>query len=254
MQSVTSTAWANKDGQLRMIPWLHPIQLEFPPVELALADPDGLLAAGGDLRPERILNAYRQGIFPWYNPGEPILWWSPDPRCVLHPQDLHISRSLRKKLRKMDYRVTFDQAFDDVIQACAEPRSYSAGTWISPDMMAAYSRLHWLGHGHSVEVWQGDTLVGGLYGLALGRVFFGESMFSRRTDASKIAFVYLVEHLEKWGYALVDCQVYNDHLASLGASEVPRRRFVAELEELVSQTLYHSWQVTPLYQRESEAE
>lgn len=224
-----------------MIPWLDPARLVFPPVESALDDPNGLLAAGGDLRPERILAAYRQGIFPWFGPGEPILWWSPAPRCVLYPDQLHISRSLRKTLRRGEYRVSFDTAFERVIKACAAPRPYADDTWISPAIQRAYAELHRLGHGHSVEVWCGDELVGGLYGLALGRIFFGESMFSTRTDASKIGFVHLVEHLKKCGYALIDCQVYNDHLASLGACEIPRPVFVETLKQLLGEQPLPAW-------------
>lgn len=234
-----------------MIPWLHPLRHEFPPVDQALKNPDGLLAAGGDLSAERILTAYRQGIFPWFNPDEPILWWSPDPRCVLFPDQLHVSRSLRKALRKQAFRVTFDTAFEDVIKACAAPRAYASGTWISPDMQHAYCRLHWLGHAHSVEVWQGDELVGGLYGLALGGAFFGESMFSTRSNSSKIGFVYLVEHLQKWGYALIDCQVYSDHLASLGALEIPRQRFIERLQAALTLKPDHTWQPEHLSQCES---
>ena len=228
-----------------MIPWLHPLRLEFPPVESALREPDGLLAAGGDLSAERILAAYRQGIFPWFNPDEPILWWSPDPRCVLFPERLHVSRSLRKALRKQAFRVTFDSAFEQVIAACAAPRAYAKGTWISPEMQRAYCRLHWLGHAHSVEVWQGEELVGGLYGLALGGIFFGESMFSNQSNASKIGFVHLVEHLKKWGYALIDCQVYSDHLASLGADEIPRAEFMARLQAGLTLSPVHRWQSEP---------
>ncbi|KEA63883.1 Leucyl/phenylalanyl-tRNA--protein transferase [Marinobacterium lacunae] len=236
-----------------MIPWLHPARLEFPPVHTALEEPNGLLAAGGDLRPDRILAAYRNGIFPWFNDDEPILWWSPDPRCVLIPSELHISRSLRKTLRKQHYSVTFDTAFAEVIAACAAPRTYSAGTWISPRMQNAYLELHRLGHGHSVEVWMEDQLVGGLYGLAIGGVFFGESMFSTRTDASKIAFAHLVEHLKNWGYALIDCQVYNDHLASLGAREIPRPTFIAQLNKLLQLQPEHEWRASHCFQHEGSA-
>jgi len=233
-----------------MIPWLHPVRLEFPPVHTALDEPNGLLAAGGDLRPERILAAYHHGIFPWFNDDEPILWWSPEPRCVLIPSELHISRSLRKVLRKADYRVSFDTAFERVIEACAAPRSYSDSTWISPTMRRAYIELHRLGHGHSVEVWMEGELAGGLYGLAIGGVFFGESMFSRRTNASKIAFAHLVEHLKIWGYALIDCQVYNEHLASLGAREIPRADFIKQLSALLALTPRHEWQATHCFQVE----
>ncbi|MBV0931780.1 leucyl/phenylalanyl-tRNA--protein transferase [Marinobacterium weihaiense] len=224
-----------------MILWLADDSLEFPPLEQALVEPDGLLAAGGDLSEARLLHAYRNGIFPWYNPGEPILWWSPDPRCVLFPNELYLSRSLRKRLRKQDYRVTFDQAFAKVVAACAAPRRGQEGTWISDDIFGAYLNLHHQGHAHSVEVWIGDELVGGLYGLAIGRVFFGESMFSRQRDASKIAFAWLAHQLQYWGYELIDCQVYNDHLASLGATEIPRQDFTRRLEQLRDTPVCHAW-------------
>lgn len=224
-----------------MIPWLADDSLAFPPLEQALVEPDGLLAAGGDLSEPRLVNAYRSGIFPWYNPGEPILWWSPDPRCVLFPRDLYLSRSLRKRLRKQDYSVTFDQAFAKVVAACAAPRQKQQGTWISDDIFSAYLNLHRSGIAHSVEVWLDDQLVGGLYGLAIGKVFFGESMFSRQRDASKIAFAWLATQLQYWGYELIDCQVYNDHLASLGATEIPRQVFARELARLRDQTCQHPW-------------
>lgn len=211
--------------------WLDPRDpaAPFPPVELALRDPDGLLALGGDLSPERLLRAYRQGIFPWYSDGQPILWWSPDPRMVLRPEELKISRSLRKTLRKRALLITLDEDFAAVMAACAEPRSDGLGTWITEDMTLAYRRLHELGYAHSVEAWQDGHLVGGLYGVALGNVFFGESMFTRATDASKIAFVHLVRQLQRWHFALIDCQVYTGHLASLGAAPIPRRDFSAIL-------------------------
>lgn len=214
--------------------WLdaRPPDAPFPPVELALREPNGLLAVGGDLSPQRLLRAYRQGIFPWYNAGQPILWWSPDPRLVLFPADLRISRSLRKTLRRGAFRVTLDADFEAVVAACAAPRADGQGTWITRDIAAAYARLHALGHAHSVEVWQQDRLVGGLYGVALGRVFFGESMFTRISDASKVAFVHLVGQLERWGYELIDCQVYTGHLASLGATLIPRAAFNARLDRL----------------------
>lgn len=214
-----------------MIPWLHPQSLAFPSVDQALREPDGLLAAGGDLSPERLLSAYRQGIFPWFNPGEPILWWSPDPRCVLYPQQLHLSRSLRKKLKKNLFQVTFDTCFSRVIQACADVRQKQTGTWISPEIQSAYTTLHQQGIAHSVEVWQEQELVGGLYGLALGRVFFGESMFSYRSDASKTALAFLCHHLNAWGFHLIDCQVYNPHLESLGARLIPRAVFSQHLQQ-----------------------
>lgn len=208
-----------------MIPWLSPQNLDFPPVEYAMDEPNGLLAAGGDLNPDRILAAYRQGIFPWFNPGDPILWWSPNPRTVIFPETHHVSKSLRKTLRKGLYRVTFDRAFVQVMQGCAAPRNYANGTWISDAIIASYTELHRRGFCHSVEVWLGDELVGGLYGMALGKVFFGESMFSRADNASKVGFTYLVRTLRDWGFQLIDCQVANEHLFSLGAKEIPREDF-----------------------------
>lgn len=205
--------------------WLDPDTLEFPDPSLALSDPDGLIAVGGDLSPERILAAYRKGIFPWFNPGDPILWWSPDPRTVVFPNQLHISKSLRKTLRKATYRVTFDNCFEEVMRACAAPRSYADGTWISEDIIEGYCALHERDVAHSVEVWRNDELVGGLYGIALGRVFFGESMFSRADNASKVGFAHLVRQLCTWNFQLIDCQVANDHLFSLGAVEIPREEF-----------------------------
>lgn len=209
--------------------WLDPndTSYAFPPVEHALHEPDGLLAVGGDLTPERILNAYRHGIFPWFSPGQPILWWSPDPRAVLFPHQFKVARSLRKTINKGSFHVRFDTAFAQVIRACADtPRRGQPGTWITPEMQQAYIRLHQLGYAHSAESWQGEELVGGLYGIRLGRVFYGESMFSRKTDASKVAFVHLVRKLQDEGVVLIDCQVTTDHLLSLGAEEIPRRRFV----------------------------
>lgn len=214
-----------------MIPWLHAAD-PFPPVDAALPDPNGLLAAGADLSPERLLAAYARGIFPWFNPGEPILWWSPDPRMVLFPQEFEPSRSLRKRLRRSDYEVRVDTAFREVMLACAEPRPGQRGTWITAQMVAAYVRLHHLGHAHSVETWIAGELVGGLYGVAIGRVFFGESMFTRVRDAGKIAFAHLVAQLTDWGYGLIDCQMSTRHLASLGAREIPRSEFTALLAQL----------------------
>ncbi len=207
----------------------------FPALEKALAEPDGLLAIGGCLTERRLLNAYRQGIFPWYGRGEPILWWSPNPRTVVFPDKLHVSQSLRKTLRKAVYSVSFDQAFNAVIDACAKPRASDSGTWISNDIKHAYRQLHQSGIAHSVETWHNGELVGGLYGLAIGQVFFGESMFHARTDASKVAFAGLVGQLLAWDYQLIDCQVYNPHLASLGAEEIPRSHFKALLDRLVNQ-------------------
>ncbi len=204
----------------------------FPDVALALREPDGLLAIGGDLSPERILAAYRQGIFPWYSEGQPILWWSPDPRAVLFPERLKVSRSLRKVLKKGRFRVTVDQAFPRVVTGCAAPRKDEEGTWITAEMEMAYRQLHERGVAHSVECWEGEELVGGLYGVAIGRVFFGESMFSRRSDASKVAFVHLVGMLQRWRYELIDCQVATRHLTSLGAVSIPRRQFIQMLRRL----------------------
>ncbi len=208
-----------------MLTWLRDRDIEFPPIESALDDPNGLLAAGGDLRPERLLEAYRHGIFPWYEEGQPILWWSPDPRAVLIPSQIHISKSLRKTLRQGMFKVTIDTAFSDVIQECAKLTADRRGTWITNEMINAYLKLHRMGIAHSFEVWFQDQLVGGLYGLNMGNLFFGESMFSRVPDASKVAFVYLAKQLEKWGFKLIDCQVPNPHLASLGACKIPRAQF-----------------------------
>ena len=217
------------------IPCLDDDISAFPAVERALEQPNGLLAVGGDLSPGRLLNAYRRGIFPWFSEGQPVLWWSPDPRTVLFPERLRVSRSLRKRVRNAGFAVTLDRAFTAVMQACAAPRSGQSGTWISPAMVAAYGRLHRAGSAHSVEVWADSELVGGLYGLASGRAFFGESMFSRRRDASKIALVWLCRQLLDWDYALIDCQVSSDHLLGLGAEELPRVEFIARLEQAVAQ-------------------
>lgn len=209
----------------------HNPNQDFPLANKALRKPDGLLAVGGCLSQSRLLNAYRHGIFPWYNPGEPILWWSPDPRLVLFPEKLIISRSLSKTLRKNVYSITFDQAFNEVIAACANPRKDMAGTWITADIYKAYTRLHQAGFAHSVEAWMGDRLVGGLYGVALGQVFFGESMFHTETDASKTAFATLVKQLKAWGYQLVDCQVHTRHLESFGAEKISRDYFMKLLNQ-----------------------
>ena len=224
-----------------MIPWLDPYSTDFPPVDDALDDPNGLLAAGGDLSPQRLIEAYRRGIFPWFNAGEPILWWSPDPRCTLIPAKIHISRSLRKAIRNTEFEITFDQAFTEVVEACAAPRRYSDDTWISDQMLQAYSDLHRQGYAHSVEFWQKGELVGGLYGIAMGQLFFGESMFSRATNASKIAFVFFARQLEKWGYALIDCQIENDHLSSLGAGTISRTEFQHYLKQNLVSKNCHSW-------------
>ncbi|HGX92053.1 MAG TPA: leucyl/phenylalanyl-tRNA--protein transferase [Candidatus Tenderia sp.] len=212
--------------------WLdsHDDVTQFPPVELALNEPNGLLAVGGDLSPARLIAAYRQSIFPWYSEDQPILWWSPNPRAVLFPEALHVSRSLRKIIRQKRFNITFDQDFEGVMTACAEPRSYEQETWISPEIFEAYVALHRLGHAHSVEAWQDDKLVGGLYGVAIGRIFFGESMFSREPNASKVAFVHLTSQLQRWHYRAIDCQVSSKHLHSLGAIDIPRADFLSLLK------------------------
>lgn len=216
-----------------MIRWLHSDD-PFPPVTAALADPNGLLAAGADLSATRLLDAYRRGIFPWFNPGQPILWWSPDPRMVLFPDELRISRSLAKASRSRDYEIRADTEFEAVMRACAKPRAEQDGTWISTEMVNAYCTLHAQGHAHSIETWIDGKLAGGLYGVALGRVFYGESMFTRAPDASKLALVHLVRQLARWDFGLIDCQVHTEHLASLGARAIARADFVRKLEELVN--------------------
>lgn len=218
------------------IPWLDSTNLAFPPLTSALDEPNGLLAAGGDLSVARLIRAYSRGIFPWYEDPQPILWWSPDPRCVLLPGTMHISKSLRKVLRNQHFRVTCDTQFTAVVRACAAPRRYSSETWINPAMLQAYTDLHRLGVAHSIEVWQQNQLVGGLYGVALGKVFFGESMFSLVSDASKVALLYLSGQLQAWGYDLIDCQVTNEHLLSLGATEMLRTEFEERLRSAVHAT------------------
>ena len=212
-----------------MIPWLERND-PFPPVGKALSRPNGLLCAGADLSPERLLDAYRHGIFPWFSEGEPILWWSPDPRMVLFPEELKISRSLAKALRRGRYEVRLDSAFPEVINACSQPRPGQDGTWITPQMQQAYYRLHERGHAHCVETWIDGALCGGLYGVAIGRAFYGESMFSHVTDASKIALAHLARYLERQGFAVIDCQMKTAHLASLGAREIRRIELVRGLE------------------------
>ena len=217
-----------------MIPFLGPAD-PFPPVEHALADPDGLLAAGGTLTLKRLVEAYRHGIFPWFNEGDPVLWWSPDPRTVLVPSHLHISHSLRKRLKKDAFLVTIDAAFARVLDGCAAPRAQEPGTWLTPQMRRAYTALHNAGLAHSIEVWMDGELAGGIYGVAMGRMFFGESMFTRRTDASKIAMARLAAQLDRWRFPLIDCQLATDHLHSLGAQPMPRRQFVKAVERLVKE-------------------
>jgi leucyl/phenylalanyl-tRNA--protein transferase len=217
-----------------MIPFLGPAD-PFPPVVQALDEPDGLLAAGADLTPGRLVEAYSRGIFPWFNDGDPILWWSPDPRLVLAPGAFHVSHSLRKRLKQRDFTVTADTAFAAVLDECAAPRQDDGGTWLTPAMREAYILLHRQGLAHSIEVWRDEVLAGGIYGVALGRMFFGESMFSRRTDGSKIALAYLAAQLDRWGFPWIDCQLETDHLLSLGAEAVSRRWFVAEVARLVGE-------------------
>lgn len=215
------------------LPWLRQDNW-FPPVESALEAPNGLLAAGGDLKPARLLAAYGKGIFPWFSEGEPILWWSPDPRTILLPSELKVSRSLAKTLRNSRYEIRFDGHFDAVIDACSAPRNGQAGTWITGEMKSAYLRLHDMGYAHCVETWMDGRLAGGLYGVAIGRAFFGESMFTKVRDASKLALVALAGHLRQENFGLIDCQVHSAHLASMGARTIPRRQFSGLLEELIN--------------------
>jgi len=215
-----------------MIALLHD-DSPFPPLEQALRTPNGLLAAGGSLTPARLLDAYRHGIFPWFNADDPILWWSPDPRMVLFPDEFRISHALHKTLRKQVYEVRTDSAFEQVMRACAAPRAGQDGTWIHEDMIAAYSALHRMGHAHSVEAWKDGELVGGLYGMAIGRMFYGESMFSRHSDASKVALAHLAAQLHRWNFRMIDCQMNTPHLASLGAREISRAEFIRRLQELI---------------------
>ena len=215
--------------------WLDPRdpRQPFPPAQQAMRNPNGLLAIGGDLSAERLISAYSQGIFPWFNPNEPILWWCPDPRAVLIPEQFHRSRSLDKRLRQGDFAISIDRAFDAVLDGCSGPRANSRGTWLGRDMKQAYRTLFDRGLCHSVEVWRHGQLIGGLYGLALGRAYFGESMFSHETDASKIALCVLCWQLQAWEYALVDCQIASSHLHRLGAVELPRERFLRQLADAV---------------------
>jgi leucyl/phenylalanyl-tRNA--protein transferase len=223
-----------------MIPLLEH-RIYFPPVTQALRSPNGLLAAGGDLSATRLLEAYRHGIFPWFSEGEPILWWSPDPRMVLFPGEFNLSHSLRKTLRKGSHEVRTDTAFEQVMRACAAPREGANGTWIHEEMIDAYCELHRLGYAHSIETWMNGQLAGGLYGIALGRMFYGESMFSRRTDASKIALAHLAAQLKRWDFGMIDCQMNTPHLASLGAREIPRKEFIARLQELINYAPVTAW-------------
>lgn len=225
------------------VPWLKDDDQEFPSVHEALEEPNGLLAAGGSLAPSRLLSAYSKGIFPWYELDQPILWWSPDPRLILVPDNLLVSRSLARLKRRNSYSFSIDKKFVEVMQNCAAARPGSDGTWITDEMFSAYSTLHQEGVAHSVEVWSGARLVGGLYGVAIGKVFFGESMFSKEANTSKLALVYLVNQLQSWGFELIDCQVTSNHLLSLGATEISRNHFIEELDRLlVQQALPIAWQ------------
>ena len=220
---------------MKSITWLSPLDAPewFPPLEQALEEPSGLLAAGGDLSPERLMAAYRRGIFPWYSPGQPVLWWSPDPRAVLFPEEFHCTRSLAKKLRNAGFSASVDRDFAAVIDGCAAPRSASPGTWITSDMRAAYLALHGLGVAHSIEAWRDGALAGGLYGVRLGGVFFGESMFSAVRDASKVALAHLVALCPRNSIGVIDCQLYSRHLGTLGARTIPRAAFQRLLREHV---------------------
>jgi leucyl/phenylalanyl-tRNA---protein transferase len=215
-----------------MIKWLESGD-PFPPVESALDDPNGLLCASLELSSERVLAAYERGIFPWYSDGQPVLWWSPDPRMVLAVDSFKLHRSLRKTLRNAHYEIKVDRSFEAVMRGCAEPRPEQDGTWITDAVIAAYTGLHRAGFAHSIECWMDGELVGGLYGIALGRVFFGESMFMRYTDSSKIAFAHLLAQLKRWRFELIDCQQETAHLASFGAKPISRQDFVLALERLV---------------------
>lgn len=219
----------------------------FPPVDRA--SPEGLLAVGGDLCPERLLEAYRQGIFPWYNDGQPVLWWSPDPRAVLFPNKLHVSRSLKRSLRSHVFTVTLDTSFRNIMEQCAGPRPQypEGGTWITGEMLDAYTRLHELGYAHSVETWQDSHLAGGLYGVAIGRAFFAESMFTRVDDASKVALVRLVKQLQAWNFRLIDCQQFSPHVRRFGAEEIPRVDFITHLSEAIKLPDHRGpWEFDPI--------
>jgi leucyl/phenylalanyl-tRNA--protein transferase len=216
-----------------LITWLGPAD-PFPSLDSALREPNGLLAAGGDLSVEKLLDAYRQGIFPWFGDKDPILWWSPDPRMVMFPSELRIPRSLRKASRTRKFEVTADRAFLQVIAACRSPRGGQTGTWITEQMATAYANLHQAGYAHSIETWIDGELAGGLYGVAIGRAFFGESMFTRVDDASKIALTTLARQLDAWNFGVIDCQMRTDHLAMFGAREISRAEFAQHLSELVN--------------------
>jgi len=235
-----------------MIPWLNEHTV-FPPVTESLRHPNGLLAASISVTAARLLEAYRCGIFPWYSPGDPVMWWSPDPRMVLMPDDLNISKSFSKVLRNSAYRIRTDTVFEQVMRECAAPRAAQdgtlAGTWIDEQMIAAYCALHRMGYAHSVEVWMNEKLVGGLYGVAIGQMFYGESMFSRVSNASKIALAHLARQLQRWQTGstkgMIDCQMHTPHLATMGARELPRSEFIARLEVLIDLPSTAPWQIEP---------
>ncbi|TWI50467.1 leucyl/phenylalanyl-tRNA--protein transferase [Pseudomonas duriflava] len=231
-----------------MLTWLKRDSTDFPSIDNALREPNGLLAAGGDLSANRLIAAYRHGCFPWFQAGQPILWWSPDPRTVLVPKDIHISRSLVKLMRQQRFQVSFDRDFSGVIKGCSEPRDYTQDTWITPEMSQAYKELHYRGIAHSVEVWEGDSLVGGLYGLAIGKLFFGESMFSRTNNASKVGFATLVKKLTEWEFALIDCQMPTQHLNSFGAINISRTVFSNYLTQYLDETSKADWPTWPILQ------
>lgn len=219
------------------LPWLDPDDEDssFPSAFSALKDPEGLVAAGGDLSPKRIIRAYHEGIFPWYEEDQPILWWSPDPRGILYPKEFVAHKRLLRKIKSKAWKITYDHAFTDVMQACAEPRSNSRGTWITEDMLRAYTLLHRLGYAHSLEVWTQDgKLAGGIYGVSIGAIFFGESMFSRESDTSKVALLYLCGYLDTWGYQMIDTQLGSKHLSSLGGLEIRREEYLTILSQLIN--------------------
>lgn len=232
LTAIRAALGATMDNRARLH-WLDSRNPEqpFPSPQLAMREPNGLLAIGGDLSPQRLLRAYAGGIFPWFNRDEPILWWCPDPRAVMHPAEVHVSHSLAKRLRQGRFAVTADRAFAQVLTGCAGSRPNSHGTWLGPAMQRAYIALHAQGHAHSIEVWMHGELVGGLYGVALGRAFFGESMFSHATDASKIALVVVARQLAAWHFSIIDCQMDSAHLERLGAHNISRRSFLAQLEQ-----------------------
>jgi leucyl/phenylalanyl-tRNA--protein transferase len=241
-----------------MIPLLGPGD-DFPPIEMALDEPNGLLAAGGGLGVERLRRAYARGIFPWFSPGDPVLWWCPDPRVVLPTDAVHLSRSLRRRLRRDDYDATFDRAFPEVLRRCAAPRRSERGTWLVPSMRRAYERLHDIDAAHSIEIWMDGELAGGLYGVVIGRMFFGESMFSAQPDGSKIALAVLAAQLARWGFPMIDCQLPTPHLRSMGAVDVSRRTFVQRVHRLVnSPPVSGPWQldadIIPRFRRSAAAE